>query len=297
MSLYDFALALAYTGPDIVPLTTFVGVLFIFVGLLFKIAAAPFQSWAPDVYQGSPTGYVGYMASIAKVASFIVIARMCMVSIAFILEDFQTFFFVVILLSVLIGSFFASVQSDLKRLIAYSGVVQSGFILSGITSGVNGTSASMFYLFAYILQLIGVFTIFSIISGKLSSNFEMDNIKGLIKNNRFLGISFCVFMFGLAGIPLTSGFVSKFILLTNLWAYEKYFLVSILLLSTVVGFYFYLRPIWIATIEKVDEPLETLLIKKSEYLLIGSLASLTILFGLLPDTLINISRWVVQNYL
>ncbi len=297
MSLYDFALVVAYTGPDIVPLTTFVGVLFIFVGLLFKIAAAPFQSWAPDVYQGSPTGYVGYMASIAKVASFIVIARMCMVSIAFILEDFQTFFFVVILLSVLIGSFFASVQSDLKRLIAYSGVVQSGFILSGITSGVNGTSASMFYLFAYILQLIGVFTIFSIISGKLSSNFEMDNIKGLIKNNRFLGISFCVFMFGLAGIPLTSGFVSKFILLTNLWAYEKYFLVSILLLSTVVGFYFYLRPIWIATIEKVDEPVETLLIKKSEYMLIVSLASLTILFGLLPDTLINISRWVVQNYL
>ena len=297
MSVYDFALAIAYTGPDLIPLTTFIGVLLIFVGLLFKIAAAPFQSWAPDVYQGSPTGYVGYMASVAKAASFIVIARICMVSIRFILEDFEPFFFAVIFLSVLVGSFFASIQTDLKRLIAYSGVVQSGFILSGITSGVNGTSSSMFYLFAYILQLIGIFTIFSIISGKLSSNFEMDNMKGLMKNNRFLAISFCVFMLGLAGIPLTSGFVSKFILLTNLWAYEKYFLVSILLLSTVVGFYFYLKPIWIATIEKVDEPIETLLIKKSEYLLIAFLASLTILFGLLPNTLINISRWVVQNYL
>ena len=77
MSVYDFALAIAYTGPDLIPLTTFIGVLLIFVGLLFKIAAAPFQSWAPDVYQGSPTGYVGYMASVAKAASFIVIARIC----------------------------------------------------------------------------------------------------------------------------------------------------------------------------------------------------------------------------
>ena len=104
MSVYDFALAIAYTGPDLIPLTTFIGVLLIFVGLLFKIAAAPFQSWAPDVYQGSPTGYVGYMASVAKAASFIVIARICMVSIRFILEDFETFFFAVIFLSVLILS-------------------------------------------------------------------------------------------------------------------------------------------------------------------------------------------------
>ena len=104
-------------------------------------------------------------------------------------------------------------------------------------------------------------------------------------------------MFGLAGIPLTSGFVSKFILLTNLWAYEKYLLVSVLLLSTVAGFYFYLKPIWIATIEKTDTPIETLKLKKSEYLVISTLVTLTIFFGLVPGSLINISRWVVQSYL
>ena len=80
-SVYNFALGLAYVGPDSVPLTTSIGVLLIFIGLLFKIAAAPFQSWAPDVYQGSPTGYVGFMSSIAKASSFIVIARLCLVSI------------------------------------------------------------------------------------------------------------------------------------------------------------------------------------------------------------------------
>ena len=297
MSVYDFALAVSYIGPDLVPLTTSVGIILIFIGLLFKIAAAPFQSWAPDVYQGSPTGYVGYMASIAKVASFIVIARLCQVSLRFMQSEFESFFLVIVILSVVIGSIFATVQDDLKRLLAYSGVIQSGFILSGIVSGINGTSASMFYLFTYVIQLTGIFVIFSIINGQMSSRFDITNIQGLIINNRFLASSFCIFMFGLAGIPLTSGFVSKFILLTNLWAYEKYLLVSILLLSTVAGFYFYLRPIWISTIEETETPVETLKLKKSEYLIISSLATLTIFFGLLPSSLINISRWVVQNYL
>ena len=297
MSVYDFALAVGYIGPDLVPLTTTVGMILIFIGLLFKIAAAPFQSWAPDVYQGSPTGYVGYMASIAKAASFIVIARLCQVSLQFMPDEFEFFFLVVVVLSVALGSAFATVQEDLKRLLAYSGVIQSGFILSGIVTGINGTSASMFYLFAYLIQLIGIFIIFSIINGQMSSYFHISNIQGLIVNNRFLAVSFCIFMFGLAGIPLTSGFVSKFILLTNLWAYENYLVVSILLLSTVVGFYFYLRPIWIATIEKTETPVDTLNLKKSEYLIISSLAVFTIFFGLLPSSLINISRWVVQNYL
>ena len=297
LSVYDFATGVGFVGADSVPLTTKLGVILIFIGLLFKIAAAPFQSWAPDVYQGSPTGYVGYMASIAKASAFIVIARLCQVSLRFMPNEFDSFFLFVVILSVVIGSIFASVQDDLKRLLAYSGVVQSGFILSGIVSGINGTSASMFYLFAYIIQLIGIFVIFSIINGKMSSNFNIQDIQGLIINNKFLAVTFCTFMLGLAGIPLTSGFVSKFILLTNLWAYQKYLLVSILLLSTVAGFYFYLKPIWIATIEKTEKPVENFKIKRSEYLLISSLATMTIFFGLVPSSLINISRWVVQSYL
>ena len=101
-------------------------------------------------------------------------------------NEFDSFFLFVVILSVVIGSIFASVQDDLKRLLAYSGVVQSGFILSGIVSGINGTSASMFYLFAYIIQLIGIFVIFSIINGKMSSNFNIQDIQGLIINNKLV---------------------------------------------------------------------------------------------------------------
>ena len=295
--VYETSIAISFIGPENVPITSLIGLIFIIVGLLFKVAAAPFQAWAPDVYQGSPTGYVGYMASVAKVSSFIVLARLSAVSLTFIIDKFNLFFTAVIILSVLLGALFATNQSDLKRLIAYSGVIQSGFILSGISFGVYGISASIFYLTTYIIQLIGIFTIFSIISGQLTSNFAISNLSGLFKENKFLTITFSIFMLGIAGLPLTSGFVSKFILITNLWSYEKYILVTVLMLSTVAGFYFYLKPIWVAAVEKTDNTIEKIKIQNSDKLLITFLAFLTIYLGLLPNTLVNISRWMVENYL
>ena len=295
--IYETSIAIGFIGSENIPLTSLIGLILIIVGLLFKVAAAPFQAWAPDVYQGSPTGYVGYMASVAKASSFVVLARLSAVSLTFIIEKFNLFFTAVIMLSVLLGALFATNQTDLKRLIAYSGVIQSGFILSGISFGVYGISASIFYLSTYIIQLIGVFTIFSIISGQLSSNFEINNLSGLFKENKFLTITFSIFMLGIAGLPLTSGFVSKFILITNLWSYEKYTLVTVLMLSTVAGFYFYLKPIWVAAVEKTDNTIEKIKIQNSDKLVIGFLAFLTIYLGLLPNSLVNITRWMVENYL
>ena len=295
--VYETSIAINFIGPQNVPLTTLIGMIFIIVGLLFKVAAAPFQAWAPDVYQGSPTGFVGYMATTAKAASFIVLARISAISIRFILDKFELFFTLVVLLSALLGALFATNQTDLKRLIAYSGVIQSGFILSGIVSGVFGISASLFYLFSYIVQLLGIFCIFSIIKGQLTSTFGIDELSGLFLNNKFLTICFSIFMFGLAGMPLTSGFVSKFILITNLWSYEKYLLVVVLMLSTVVGFYFYLRPIWIASIEKNENPLSKIDISTSDKVSVGLLAVVTLLLGILPNVLINLTRWVVENYI
>ena len=295
--VYETSIAINFIGPQNVPLTTLIGMIFIIVGLLFKVAAAPFQAWAPDVYQGSPTGFVGYMATTAKAASFIVLARISAISIRFILDKFELFFTIVVLLSALLGALFATNQTDLKRLIAYSGVIQSGFILSGMVSGVFGISASLFYLFSYIVQLLGIFSIFSIIKGQLTSTFGIDELSGLFLNNKFLTICFSIFMFGLAGMPLTSGFVSKFILITNLWSYEQYLLVVVLMLSTVVGFYFYLRPIWIASIEKNENPLSKIDISTSDKFSVGLLAVVTLLLGILPNVLINLTRWVVENYI
>ena len=295
--VYETSIAISFIGSDNVPLTSLIGMLLIIVGLLFKVAAAPFQAWAPDVYQGSPTGYVGYMASVAKVSSFIVLARLSAVSIRFVIDKFELFFAAVVILSALFGALFATNQTDLKRLIAYSGVIQSGFILSGITSGINGISASVFYLVTYVIQLIGLFYIFSLISGSLGSNFSVENLSGLFKNNKLITIAFSVFMLGVAGLPLTSGFVSKFILITNLWSYEKYTLVVVLMLSTVAGFYFYLRPVWVASIEKSEKELSIISTTLSDKLVLIILSGLTIALGLFPNTLINITRWMVESYL
>ena len=104
-------------------------------------------------------------------------------------------------------------------------------------------------------------------------------------------------MLGIAGLPLTSGFVSKFILITNLWSYEKYSIVTVLMLTTVAGFYFYLRPIWVAAIEKTDNSIEKIKISISDKVLLRFMAALTIYFGLLPNTLVNITRWMIESYL
>ena len=153
--VYETSIAINFIGPNNIPLTTLIGLIMIIVGLLFKVAAAPFQAWAPDVYQGSPTGYVGYMAAVAKASSFIVLARLSAISLRFIIDKFDLFFTAVVILSVLAGALFATNQTDIKRLIAYSGVIQSGFILSGISFGVYGISASIFYLITY-LSLIHI---------------------------------------------------------------------------------------------------------------------------------------------
>jgi len=294
--VYETSIAISFIGLTC-SATSLIGLIMILVGLLFKVAAAPFQAWARDVYQGSPTGYVGYMAAVAKASSFIVLARLSAISLRFILDKFDLFFTAIVILSVLAGALFATNQTDIKRLIAYSGVIQSGFILSGISFGVYGISASIFYLITYIIQLIGVFTVFSIISGQLSSDFKISNLSGLFKENKFLTITFSIFMLGIAGLPLTSGFVSKFILITNLWSYEKYLIVTVLMLTTVAGFYFYLRPIWVAAIEKTDNSIEKIKISISDKVLLGFMTALTIYFGLLPNTLVNITRWMVENYL
>ncbi len=295
--VYETSIAISFIGTDNVPLTTLVGLIFLIVGLLFKVAAAPFQAWAPDVYQGAPTGYVGYMASVAKVSSFIVLARLSAVSLSLILDKFELFFSAIIILSVVLGSLFASNQTDLKRLLAYSGVIQSGFILAGISSGLNGISASLFYLTTYIVQLLGVFFVFSLISGHMSSDFSIEKLSGLFKDNKLLTISFSIFMLGIAGLPLTSGFVSKFILIANLWSYERYVIVVMLMLSTVAGFYFYLKPIWTASIQKSEILKIKIKISLVEKLVLLILSFLTIFLGLFPNGLINLTRWVIENYL
>ena len=174
--VYETSLSIAYIGEPNVPLTAIVGLALFTFGLLFKVSAAPFHAWAPDVYQGAPTGYVGYMAAVVKGASFIVLARMATIVFPLLSLNRSIVFAIIAILSVVIGSLFAMVQSDLKRLIAYSGVAQAGLIFSGIASGGVAVIASLFYLVAYMIQLVGLFVVISIVADGFSSTIDIDQL-------------------------------------------------------------------------------------------------------------------------
>ena len=293
---YETSLSIAYIGEPNVPLTAIVGLALLTFGMLFKVSAAPFHSWAPDVYQGAPTAYVGYMAAVVKASSFIVLARLAAIIFPLLSLNRSIIFAIISILSVVIGSFFAITQTDFKRLIAYSGIAQAGLIFSGIASGGSAIAASLFYLVAYMFQLVGLFIVLSIVAEGFSSTIDLDTLKGKLKSNPFLGICFSVFLLGLAGMPLTSGFIAKFLLFTNLWAADLYIWVAIFLVASVLGFYFYLKPIWTLLIEEGDS--ETVyVVSRTNSLILSLLALLTIVFGVAPSSLLNIANWVVSSYL
>ena len=293
---YETSLSIVYIGEQNVPLTAVVGLALLTFGMLFKVSAAPFHAWAPDVYQGAPTAYVGYMAAVVKAASFVVLARLATLIFPLLSLNRSLIFAIISILSVVIGSFFALTQTDFKRLIAYSGVAQAGLIFSGIASGGPAVTASLFYLATYMFQLVGLFISLSIIADGFSSTIDLDMLKGKLKNNPFLGVCFSIFLLGLAGMPLTSGFIAKFLLFTNLWAADLYVWVIIFLAASVLGFYFYLKPIWTLSIED-GESESVYVVSRTNSLIISVLALLTIIFGVAPSSLLNIANWVVSSYM
>lgn len=293
---YETSRTIAYIGEQNVPLTAIVGLALFTFGLLFKVSAAPFHAWAPDVYQGAPTAYVGYMAAVVKGASFVVLARLSIIVFPLLSLNRSIIFAIISISSVVIGSFFAITQTDLKRLIAYSGIAHAGLIFSGISSGGHAVTASLFYLVTYIFQLVGLFIVISIAADGFSSTIELDMLKGRLKKNPFLGVCFSIFLLGLAGMPLTSGFIAKFLLFTNLWAADLYVWVIVFLVASVLGFYFYLKPIWTLSIEEAESDV-VLLVSRTNLIILSVLALLTIILGIVPSSLLNIANWVVSSYL
>jgi len=293
---YETSRTIAYIGEQNVPLTAIIGLALFTFGMLFKVSAAPFHAWAPDVYQGAPTAYVGYMSAVVKGASFVILARLSIIVFPLLSLNRSIIFAIISISSVVIGSFFAATQTDLKRLIAYSGIAQAGLIFSGIASGGHAVTASLFYLGTYIFQLVGLFIVISITSDGFSSTIELDMLKGRLKKNPFLGVCFSIFLLGLAGMPLTSGFIAKFLLFTNLWAAGLYVWVIVFLLASVLGFYFYLKPIWTLSIDEAESDV-ILLVSRTNSIILSVLALLTILLGIAPSSLLNIADWVVSSYL
>lgn len=226
---------------------THVGVLFagiglVIVGLGFKVSAVPFHFWSPDVYQGAPTPFVGYMAAVAKAAGFAGLVRVLMLAVETEASTWRPILWVLATASILVGSVLALAQVDLKRLLAYSSISQAGYVFVGLQSGTAaGVTAVCFYLFTYMFMVIGTFAIVGIVQGRGEARNDLSAVRGLAARNPWLAAAMLVLLLGQAGIPLTSGFLAKWVIIDTVLQQGQYPLGLIAMLGAAIAAFFYLR--------------------------------------------------------
>ncbi len=233
------------------PAVIYIGVGLVVAGLGFKVSAAPFHSWAPDVYQGAPAGIVGYMAAVAKIAGFAALTRVLLAGVGGLDATWLPVVAAIATLSMLVGSVVALVQGDVRRMLAYSGVAHAGFIMTGVVGGAS--DGVLFYLAAYSIQLVGAFAVVAAVSGPDGARSSIDDYRGLGRRSPVLAGSFTVLLLAMGGIPLTSGFVAKFGVLSDAWATSYQWLVVVAVLASVIALAFYIRVIVVMYMDDSDE--------------------------------------------
>lgn len=262
------------------------------VGLGFKVSGAPFQMWAPDVYQGAPAPVSVFMATGPKAAAFAVFLRIFMTSFQQISSDWEPLIWISALLSMTIGNFAALTQNNLKRLMAYSAIAHAGYILVAFAAKSDGGAAAvMFYLAAYALMNIGAFAVIIHICGKGEKNLRVEDLAGLGRTQPFTAALLTVFLLSLIGVPLTGGFFGKFYIFRAALQSNLVWLTVLGLLNSAVAAYYYLRLMVVMYMYEPGEVANTL-----EPLTPGLRAALvlpaigTFFLGILPGAVLNFAR-------
>ncbi len=242
LTLRDIGAALA-ARPD--TSMGLIGVALLAVGLLFKVGAVPFHSWIPDVYQGAPTPITGFMAAATKVAAFGALIRVVYVALSPLHDQWRPVLWAIAILTMAVGTVTAINQNDVKRLLAYSSVAHVGFILTGVIADIPaGVSSTLFYLVAYSFSTVGAFAVVGLVrNSDGDEDAEMVRWAGLGRRYPVVGALFSMFLLAFAGIPLTSGFVSKLAVFNAAARGGAVPLVIIGVVASGVAAYFYVRVI------------------------------------------------------
>ena len=218
------------------------GMALLIVGLGFKVAAVPFHFWTPDVYQGSPTPFTGYMAAVAKAAGFAGLLRVLTQALGTQQANWRPIVWLLAVLSLVVGSVMAIAQRDLKRMLAYSSISQAGYVLLGVQAATaEGSSAALFYLFTYTFIVIGTFAVVDIVQGRGETRNDLGAMRGLGRRNPLLAAAMLVLLLAQAGVPLTSGFLAKFYVIQAAVEQGQYYLAVIAMVAAAIAAFFYLR--------------------------------------------------------
>ena len=234
------------------------GIVFILVGLAFKISAVPFHMWAPDVYQGSPTSVTIFFAILPKIAALTVFIRFLYVPFINMIDQWQMIIIFLSIASMIFGAIAAIGQKNLKRLTAYSSIGHMGYALAGLTTGTNeGIQSSIIYLSIYLVMNLALFSCIFMLRRNENYFENIDDLSGLSKNHPVLSFSMLIILFSLAGIPPLAGFFAKFYIFKAVIEQSMYFLAIVGLLSTVIAAFYYLRIIKIIYFDSEKEKYDT----------------------------------------
>ena len=237
--------------------TTF-GIVFILVGLAFKISAVPFHMWAPDVYQGSPTSVTLFFAILPKIAALAVFIKFLYTPFANMNDQWQTIIVFISIASMILGAVAAIGQKNLKRLIAYSSISHMGYALAGLATVSNqGIQSSITYISIYLVMNLAFFSCLFMLKRNDKYYENIEDLSGLSKKHPILSFSLLIVLFSLAGIPPLAGFFAKFYVFLAVIEQSMYFLAIVGLLATVVAAFYYLRIIKIIYFDPEKEEFET----------------------------------------
>jgi NADH-quinone oxidoreductase subunit N len=233
------------------------GIIFVIVGLAFKISAVPFHMWTPDVYEGSPTSVTSFFALIPKIAALSIFIRFMYVPFINVIIEWQSIILFLSIASMILGAVAAIGQNNIKRLMAYSSIGHMGYILAGLSAGTNtGIQSSIMYLVIYLLMNLSAFGCIFMMKRENVYFENINELSGLSKNHPILALSFLITLFSLAGIPPLAGFFAKFYIFMAVIQSGMYALAIIGLVSTVISSFYYLRIIKIIYFDKPKKTFE-----------------------------------------
>ena len=279
-----------------IPLFLIIGVVFVLVSLSLKLSAAPFHMWTPDVYQGSPTLITALLSVVPKVAAFAVTIRFLVSPFGEINVDWGKIIIILSITSMLIGSFAALFQTDLKRLFAYSTINHVGFMLIGLVPGTeDGIIGISIYLILYLLMNLGVFLVILNLRIDGINVTSIKDLSGYFSNNPFIAICMAIFVFSMAGIPPLSGFLGKLIILNVAIDNNLFYLAVIGVLTSVVAAFYYLRIVKLMFFDSSKEELDKDINFETKVLLsILSFLNISILFY--PKFFLDLSASVTFSF-
>ena len=229
------------------------GLVFVVSGTAFKLGAVPFHMWVPDVYQGAPTSVTTYIASAPKIAAFAMVMRLLVDGLNGMILDWQPMLIILALLSMALGNVIAIAQTNLKRMLAYSGISHIGFLLLGVLSGTEaGYESAMFYAITYALTSAGGFGMILLMSRKGFEAEEISDYKGLAKRHPWYALMMLILMFSMAGVPPTVGFYAKLAVLQQVVSVDLVWLAVAAVFFSVIGAFYYLRVIKTIYFDKAE---------------------------------------------